>query len=53
MLSITISEIRQRTRVQPLPDGRGSDSVHHAPSQSRDRQGAVAGYMTVIPKGNA
>ena len=36
--------------MQPLPDGRGSDSSLQCPSQSRDREGAVAGQVTVIPK---
>jgi hypothetical protein len=48
----TVSEVRSRIRVQPLPHGRGSDSSLQCPGQSRDRKGAVAEYVTVIPKGN-
>src|ERR1035441_3240219 len=38
----TVSQVRSRILEQPLPHGRGSD-------QSRDRQGAVFRYVTVIP----
>jgi hypothetical protein len=37
-----VSQVRSRMLEQPLPHGRGSD-------QSRDRQGAVFRYVTVIP----
>src|ERR1035438_9148115 len=40
-----VSQVRSRILEQPLPHGRGSD-------QSRDRQGAVVRYVTVIPNAN-